>query len=378
MKVGVLMETKRVYAQINLNNLIFNINNIKSKTGTPVMAVIKADAYGHGAVECAKALEENGVTDFAVATAQEAIELRQNNIRSEILILGYVFPENFEELISNDISLTVFDYETACELNKAAKRIQKKAKIHIKLDTGMGRIGFIPNEKSLEEIKIISLLENIIIDGVFSHFACADMTDKSYTYSQKKTFNDFVKKIEDNNISIKTKHICNSAGIMDFDDGFLDIVRSGIISYGLYPSDEVKTENLEIRPVMSLISHVVHIKEVEKDFCVSYGSTYKTSGKTTIATIPVGYGDGYPRSLSNCGKVLINGEFAPIIGRVCMDQFMVDITNIPDIQRGTEVTLVGTNGDKKITVEDLSALCNRFNYEFVCDINKRVPRIYIR
>lgn len=372
------METKRVYAQINLSNLIFNINNIRQKTGTPVMPVIKADAYGHGAVECAKALEENGISFFAVATAQEAIELRQNNINSQILILGYVFPENFEELIKNNIFLTVFDYETAFEINKAATQIGKKAKIHIKLDTGMGRIGFIPNEKSLKEIKNISFLENIVIDGIFSHFACADMTDKSYTLAQKILFDDFVKEIESNNIFIKTRHICNSAGIMEFDDGFLDIVRSGIISYGLYPSDEVNFDSLEIRPVMSLISHVVHIKEVEKDFCISYGSTYKTTQKSIIATIPVGYGDGYPRSLSNCGKVLINGEFAPIVGRVCMDQFMVDVTNIPNVQRGTEVVLVGTDGNKKITVEDLSAICNRFNYEFVCDINKRVPRLYVR
>lgn len=372
------MYPNRVYAEINLRNLIFNIENIKKKTNTDVMAVIKADAYGHGAVECARALIKKTTDKFAVATADEAMELRQNGIKGKILILGYVFPENFKELVANDVCLTIFDIETANILNETAKILNKKAKIHLKIDTGMGRIGFLPNEKSLDEIIKISKLSNIEIDGIFTHFACADEKDKTSALKQKDLFKVFLCQIENAGIKIKTKHICNSAAIVDFDDDFFDMVRSGIITYGLYPSDEVKFENLEIKPVMNLISHVVYVKEVEKDFTVSYGSTYTTSSKTKIATIPVGYADGYPRTLSNRGRVLINGRFAPIIGRVCMDQFMVDVTDIPDVQRGTKVTLIGKEDDKKISVEDLSAVCGRFNYEFVCDINKRVPRIFVK
>ena len=370
------MTFERVYAEIDLGNLVFNVNNVKKKTKTDVMAVVKADAYGHGAVRCSQELAQNGITDFAVATCEEALELRENGISGRILILGYVFPDDISVLIENDVCLTVFDLETAKLIAKKASALSKKAKIHLKVDTGMGRIGFLPCERSFDEIIEISKLGNIEIDGAFTHFACADMKDKTYTQKQRKIYTDFIGKIENAGIKIPTKHICNSAATMDFDDGFLDMVRSGIINYGLYPSDEVMFDNLEIRPVMSLISHISYVKEVGAGFCVSYGSTYKTNGKTKIATIPVGYGDGYPRSLSNCGRVLINGKSAPITGRVCMDQFMVDVTDIPDVKRGDKVTLVGSDANEKITVEDLSELCGRFNYEFVCDINKRVPRIY--
>lgn len=375
-KDGFYMVPKRVYAEIDLGNLVFNINQIKNKTKTDVMAVIKTDAYGHSAVQCAHALNENGIYNFAVATAQEALELRNNGIAGRILILGYVFPENYKKLIENNICLTVFDLQTACELNEEAKKLNSTAVIHIKVDTGMGRIGFLPNEKSVSEIVEISLLNNIFIEGAFTHFSCADMTDKTFSLKQKQLFDDFIKSLENRGVVIPVKHTSNSAAIMDFNDGYYDFVRSGIISYGLYPSDEVNFDALELRPVMSLISHVVFVKEVEKDFPVSYGATFVTNRKTKVATIPVGYGDGYPRALSNVGMVLINGYFAPIIGRVCMDQFMVDVTDIPSVKRGDRVTLVGQDGKSKISVEDLSKLCGRFNYEFVCDINKRVDRIF--
>lgn len=370
------MSNKRVCAEIDLGNLVHNLNSVKNRTKTDVMAVVKTNAYGHGAVECSKALMQNGFENFAVATAEEAIELCKNGILGRILILGYVFPENYQDLLINDVRLTVFDLECAKQINAAAESLGKKAKIHLKVDTGMGRIGFLPNEKSLTDIVEISKLANIEIEGVFTHFACADMTDKSFTEKQRSVFVKFVGDIEKTGITIPIKHDCNSAGAMDFDGGFLDMVRSGIINYGLYPSDEVKFENYDIKPVMSLKSHVVFVKEVEEGFTVSYGSTFVTDRKTRIATIPVGYGDGYPRNLSNKACVLIDGKRAPITGRVCMDQFMVDVTDIPDVDRGSEVTLVGRDGDEEITVEELSALCGRFNYEFVCDINKRVPRVY--
>ncbi|MBQ7654062.1 MAG: alanine racemase [Clostridia bacterium] len=370
------MSLKRVYAEIDLGNLVDNLKSVKERTKTEVMAVIKTDAYGHGAVKCAKALCENGFSNFAVATAEEADELRKYRIPGRILILGYVFPEDYPELLKNDICLTVFDFETAKEIDMAAKKISKKAAIHLKIDTGMGRIGFLPNKDSFDDIMKISKLENIEIEGIFTHFACADMTDKSFTEKQRDIFETFVAELENNGVKIPIKHDCNSAGAMDFDGGFLDMVRSGIINYGLYPSDEVKFENYSIKPVMSLISHVTLVKQVEAGTTLSYGSTFVSNKKMKIATIPVGYGDGYPRSLSNCGYVLINGKRARITGRVCMDQFMVDVTDIPDVKRGSRVTLVGKDGGEEITVEELSKLCGRFNYEFVCDINKRVPRVY--
>lgn len=368
------MIPKRVYAEINLDNLIYNIENVKKKTNTEVMAIIKTDAYGHGAVECAKVMNEHDIFNFGVATADEAIELRQNGIKGRILVIGFAFDDNYEELINNDITLTVFDYDTAERINN----IGKKAKIHIKVDTGMGRIGFQPNEESLDVIKRIDELENITIDGMFTHFACADMKDKTSFNKQKKIFLDFTSKVKNNGIKIPVKHMCNSAAIMDYDGDYLDMVRSGIITYGLYPSDEVIAENLPMKPVMSLRSHIAHVKKVSEGFTVSYGSTFVTDRETVIATVPVGYGDGYPRSLSNLGKVIINGKLAPIIGRVCMDQMMVDVTNVPDVKRGDQVTLWGTDGNLTISVEELAELCGRFNYEFVCDINKRVKRIYIK
>lgn len=370
------MSLKRVYAEIDLGNLVHNLKSVKAKTNTDVMAVVKTDAYGHGAVECSRTLQENGFENFAVATAEEALELRKNGIGGRILILGYVFPEDHDALVENDVRLAVFDYESAKQIDEAASRISKKAKIHLKIDTGMGRIGFLPDQKSLDEILEISTLNNVEIEGIFTHFACADMTDKAFTEKQRIIFKKFVEDLEQNGVEIPIKHDCNSAGAMDFDGGFLDMVRSGIINYGLYPSDEVRFENYDIKPVMSLISHVTLVKEVGEGFTVSYGSTFVTNRNTKIATVPVGYGDGYPRSLSNCGFVLINGKRAPIIGRVCMDQFMVDVTEISNVQRGSRVTLVGEDGSEQITVEDLSSLCGRFNYEFVCDINKRVPRVY--
>ncbi|MBQ7580339.1 MAG: alanine racemase [Clostridia bacterium] len=372
------MSLKRVYAEIDLGNLVHNLNSVKARTNTEVMAVVKTDAYGHGAVECSKTLLQNGFCNFAVATAEEAIELCENGVTGRILILGYVFPEDYPSLLEKDVRLTVFDIETAGQIDSAAKALGKRAKIHLKIDTGMGRIGFLPDEKSFSQIVEISKLPNVEIEGIFTHFACADMADKSFTEKQRAVFESFVKKLEDAGVNIPIRHDCNSAGAMEFDGGFLDMVRSGIINYGLYPSDEVKFEKYDIKPVMSLISHVTLVKEVEAGFTVSYGSTFVAERKTKLATVPVGYGDGYPRSLSNCGIVLINGKRAPIAGRVCMDQFMVDVTDIPDVERGSRVTLVGEDGEERITVEELSALCGRFNYEFVCDINKRVPRVYRR
>lgn len=371
---------KRVYAQIDLDAICQNIQNVKQKVGadTKVMAVVKTDAYGHGAVPVARALASIGTDAFAVATAEEALELRAAGILEPILILGYVFREDFSRLLKQDITLTVFQYETAKAVSECAQVLGVCAKIHIKLDTGMGRIGFLPNAESLAEIEKIAALPALSIDGIFTHFACADETDKTSCNRQKQRFLDFVSALEARGLHIPCKHMCNSAGIIEFSDDFLDMVRSGIMTYGLYPSEEVQKENFKLAPALQLKSHVSFVKTVEKGFTVSYGSTYTTEQKTVIATVPVGYGDGYPRALSNVGRVLIHGQYAPIIGRVCMDQFMVDVTEIPNVQAGNCVTLIGTDGQHRITVEEVAALAHSFNYELCCGFNKRVPRVYLQ
>lgn len=372
---------QRVYAQIDLDAICDNIQKVIHKVGTEtkVMAVIKTDAYGHGAVPVARALQNIGTHAFGVATAEEALELRINGITSPILILGYVFSEDFPRLLKNNITLTVFQYETAKALSACAAQLDICAKIHIKIDTGMGRIGFLPNAESLAEIEKIAALPFISIDGIFTHFACADAADKTSCNQQKQYFLDFLQVLEARGIQIPCKHMCNSAGIIDFSDGFLNMVRSGILTYGLYPSEEVLKDAFVLSPALQLKSHVSFIKTVDKDFTVSYGSTYSTKkDKTVIATVPVGYGDGYPRALSNVGRVLIHGQFAPIIGRVCMDQFMVDVTEIPHVQAGDCVTLIGTDGQNRITVEEVADLAHSFNYELCCGINKRVPRVYLQ
>lgn len=374
------MLPQRIYAEVNLDAICHNIQNAMKKVGpdTKIMAIIKTDAYGHGAVPIARALSEIGCYAFGVATVPEAVQLRKAGIENPILILGYVFPADYDALIENNIMHAVFQYETAKALSDKAVSLGKTVTIHIKLDTGMGRIGMQPTEESVQEIQRIAALPNLEINGIFTHFACADEKDKTSCNLQKKKYLDFIRRLDEVGVKIPIKHMCNSAGIIEFDDNFLNMARSGIMTYGLYPSNEVDKSKLELHPALQLKSHVAFVKTVDAGFTVSYGSTYTTTGKTVIATIPVGYGDGYPRALSNKGKVLIHGQFAPIIGRVCMDQFMVDVTNIPNVNQGDEVTIIGHDGDNCITVEDVADNAYSFKYEFCCGINKRVPRVYIR
>ena len=370
----------RVYLRIDLDQICSNVHQIINKVGadTRVMPVVKADAYGHGAIEVTKALSEIGTYGFAVATVGEALALRRAGITKPILILDFVFPNQFETIIRNDIMLTVFQYGIAKSLNEAAIQMGTTAHIHIKVDTGMGRIGYIPNDESVEEIRKISELSNIEIDGIFTHFACADSSDKTSMNAQLERFRNFVGKLETLDIDIPIKHVCNSAAIIDMQDDFLNMVRSGIITYGLFPSDEVNKESLAVKPAMEMHSVVINVKTINKGDTVSYGSTYVAEKPTVIATIPVGYADGYPRQLSNKGCVLIHGKRAKIVGRVCMDQFMVDVTDIPDVLIGDNVTLVGRDGDECITCEEIGEISGRFNYEFLCCITRRVPRVYIR
>lgn len=371
-------EYKRTYVEVSLDSINNNINEVKKciDSDVKILAVIKADAYGHGAKVIGNFLKDK-VDYFGVATIEEAVELRKSNISIPILILGYTSPKQNIDLVNYDITQTVYSIEMAEEISKAAVKLEKKSKIHIALETGMNRIGFKVNSESIEEIKAISKMDNLILEGMFTHFSCADEKDKAYSNMQMKIYDEFVKILEDNNINIPIKHMCNSAGIIEFDNHHFDMVRSGIITYGLYPSDEVHKERLNLKPVLEWKAHIINISEVQENCGVSYGKTYITNKKTKIATISIGYADGYMRNLSNRGRVLIKGKYAPIIGRVCMDQMMVNVTDINGIELEDEVTLVGVDKENSITIEELSKLAGSFNYEFVCGIGKRVKRIYL-
>jgi len=370
----------RASANIDLDAICNNIDNTRKILGyeTKLMVILKADGYGHGAVPIAKALLDMAVDSFGIAILEEGIELRKAGIDKPILVLGYTPKGQYKKLVEYNITQTIFQYNTAKDLSEEALSQGKTAKVHIKVDTGMSRIGFFDDEESIEEIKKISELKGIEIEGIFSHFACADEEDKTSANGQLMRFLAFTKKLEEEGIRIPIKHIANSAAIIDIPEAKLDMVRSGIATYGLYPSEEVKKDVLALKPAMEIKSHVSYVKEVESGVGVSYGSTYVTKGKTKIATIPVGYGDGYPRQLSSKGRVLIHGMSAPIIGRVCMDQFMVDVTNIPDVCQGDTVTLIGRDKEEFISVEEVANMSYSFNYEFICNVGKRIPRIYYR
>lgn len=376
----------RVYAGIHLDNICHNVQWYIDHTGsdTKTMAVIKTDAYGHGAVPVAKALEQIGVDAFAVATAEEGAELRENGVTEPILILGFVFPDVLPLAIDRNLTLPLFHEENAKTISECAEQFGKTAHVHLVLDTGMGRIGFVTGDAGtseraavVEEVKHIFALPNLSVDGIFTHFAKADWADKTFMNRQIELFKSTVNDLEAGGLCLGIRHMCNSAAALEKDDDFFDMVRVGITAYGLLPSDEVDVSKMELRPGMSLTSHVSNVKTVGAGFPVGYGSTYVTTHeRTVIATVPVGYGDGYPRSLSNKGEVLIAGHRVPIVGRICMDQFMVDVTDVPGVSQGDEVVLLGTQGTETITMEELGNLSGRFNYEFACDINKRVPRVY--
>ena len=371
---------RRVQADIDLDAVLFNFEQMNKKIpkDTKIMSVVKTDAYGHGAVPLAKLTEGlEYIWGFATATADEAMELRQAGIEKPILILGYSFPECYSQIIKYDIRQTVFTYEMAEELSKEAVRQNKKASIHIKLDTGMGRIGYQNPEEAAADVRKMKELPMIELEGVFTHFANADTGNPKETLNQIAKFDEMVNAMESAGVMFTLKHCSNSAGIIELEENKFNLVRAGIIAYGLWPSDDVRKDVIPLKPILSLKSHVVYVKEIEEGTPVSYGSTWKAEGKRRIATIPIGYGDGYPRSLSNKGYVLIEGCKAPIVGRVCMDQMMVDVTDIPEtIKTGDRVTLIGRDGEQVITAEMLGKLSGRFNYELMCDLGNRIPRIY--
>ena len=368
----------RCYAEISLEAIGHNIREVKKRLpeGVKLLGVVKANAYGHGAVPVASYLE-NQVDYFATATIEEAVELRENGISAPILILGYVSPSQYGDLVEYDITQTIDSYAQALALEKEAARQNRKAKAHLAVDTGMTRIGFQVTEHDADEAAKIADLPHIELEGMFTHFSCADQEDKTYCSMQMEKYDKMTELLAKRGVTIPLRHICNSAGIMEFDDHRFEMVRSGIITYGIYPSEEVKKERLDLIPALSWKSHVIHVKEVGPGIGVSYGATYVTEKPMTrIATVSAGYADGYPRALSNQGCVLIHGKKAPIIGRICMDQMMVDVTDIPDVQVEDVVTLVGTDGDETITIEEIANPAARFDYEMLCDISSRVTRVY--
>lgn len=381
----------RVCATVDLDAIRFNMDSMKANIApeTKIVGVIKTDGYGHGAVPIAKELEPlDYMFGFATATAEEAMILRSCGIRKPIIILGYTFPYSYRDMIDNDIRLTVFRDDMAQQLSKCAaepeidrdgKNDVKKAKIHIKVDTGMSRIGIRPDEEGIAFVKRVLHLPGIEVEGIFTHFAKADELDKTNAEEQIRSFKEFIARTEaETGYKIPVCHCSNSAGIVELKEANMDVVRAGITLYGLWPSGEVAKDIVKLRPAMELKSRIVYVKEVEPGTAVSYGGTFVAERRTRVATIPVGYGDGYPRGLSNKGYVLLHGRKAPVIGRVCMDQFMIDVTDIGEAAEGDEVTLIGRDKENCITMEELGELSGRFNYELACCIGKRVPRIYLK
>lgn len=367
-----------VWAEIDLDAIKYNIDSIKRRVDTKeLIAVVKADAYGHGALDVSKTLVENGATKLAVAVITEAMELRHGNINTPIMILGYTPLEFAADLINYDIEQTIFDLEYAKKLSEIALNLGKKAKVHVALDTGMGRIGFLINDNSLNEILKISSLKGLEVVGIFTHFATADESDKNYSNKQYKKFTDFNEKLVSKGVNIPLKHVSNSGAIIDMPNTYLDGVRAGIVLYGYYPSEDVLKQNLDLKKAITIKTQVAHVKILDKNEYVSYGRKFKTERKSIIATLPIGYADGYSRALTGKAKVIINGKFAPVVGTICMDQCMIDVTDIGDVHVGDEVIVLGKDKDLKFDADDMAKAMGTINYEVLCMIKQRIPRVYI-
>ncbi len=368
----------RVYAQIDLDAIRNNMAEMERALpkGTGMIGVVKADGYGHGSVPVAKAIDPY-VTGYGVATVEEALILRRHEITKPILVLGVVHESQYEEMIGHAIRPSLFEEEKLEAYSGLASRLGKRAPVHLALDTGMSRIGMEPDEGNADMVARAAALPGIILEGMFTHFARADETDKTKAWAQLARYRHFVSLLEERGVEIPVKHCANSAGLIEHIGDDLDQVRAGISIYGMYPSDEVDKSQIRLQPAMALKSAVTYVKTLEPGREISYGGTFTAKETMRVATVPVGYGDGYLRNLSGKGWVLIRGEKAPILGRVCMDQFMVDVTHIEGVQEDDVVTLIGKDGSRQITVEDIARAGGGFHYESVCDIGKRVPRVYL-
>ena len=371
----------RVYAAIDLDAILHNLEEMRKiiDENTKIMAIIKTDGYGHGAVPIGKELEELPyIWGYGVATLEEGAILRRNGLKKPILVLGATFPEQYEKMAELEIRPTIYSFHMAKQMSEAMVSLNKELKVHIKIDTGLSRLGFQVSKEAVEEIVKISRMPHMILEGMFTHYVKSDAADKTMTWEQMQSFLQMKELLQAQGVVPQMIHSSNSAGIIDVPEANMDLVRAGISLYGLWPSEEVKRERIDLKPALSLKSRIIFLKELESGKTVSYGATYNVTQTAKIATIPVGYGDGYPRSLSNKGYVLIRGQKAFICGRICMDQFMVDVTNISGVQEGDEVILIGQSGEEQISVEEMGNLSERFNYEFVCDLGKRIPRVYYK
>jgi alanine racemase len=375
-----LDKTRPVWAEINLDNLAHNIREVRSnvKKDALVTAVIKADGYGHGAVEIADTLLQNGADRLAVATLSEALELRKVYKTIPILVLGYTPETSAEDVILHDIIQTIYGLEQAEAFSKTADALNRELKIHIKIDTGMSRLGLQPDITTVEIVKKIIHMPKIILEGIFTHFAVADELDKTFTYEQYEKFMDLCRRLEEQGVSIPIKHVSNSAAIIDLPDMNLDMVRAGIMLYGLYPSDEVNKEEIKLKQVMSLKVKISHLKELEAGRGISYGLKYVTRKNEKIATLPIGYADGFTRMLTGKAEVIVKGHRVPVVGRICMDQCMIDVSDIKDVSRGDEVILFGGEGDDFIAIDEVANKLGTINYEIVCMMGKRIPRVYVK
>ncbi|HZK22031.1 MAG TPA: alanine racemase [Oscillospiraceae bacterium] len=366
----------RTYAKISLSAIKHNVNAIRKSIDkdTKIMAVVKADAYGHGANEVAPILEEE-VDYLAVAALEEGIDLRKSGAKKPILILSYTSPEQYHELFRHNISQTIYDLENAKLLSSAALKEGKTAKVHIKVDTGMSRIGFADTKESAAAVKEICRLKGLFVEGIFTHFARADEEYENFSKIQVQRFEKFISLLEKDGINIPIKHACNSAGTLTVDKKF-NMIRIGMLLYGMYPDKRLKKSGLNLLPAMTILSHVADVHTIEKGVGVSYSHDYKTKKKIKAATVCIGYADGYSRALSNKGRVIINGKYASVIGRVCMDLMVVDITDIPNVKIGDTVTVLGKEGDIEVTADEIAEKSGTINYEIICSFKNRVKRIY--
>ncbi|MDD4564665.1 MAG: alanine racemase [Eubacteriales bacterium] len=370
---------RSAWAEINLSNLDHNIKQVQKKIGArQIIGVVKADAYGHGAIAVSRILLENQVKFLAVATPQEAAVLREAGITCPIIMLGLT-PEIYADtLLDLDIIPVTASYSNAAAISAAAEAAGKVIEIFVIVDTGMGRIGFLPNAESIEEIKKINRLPNLKIKGLFSHFATADEKDKRNAENQLSLYNQFFKDLKQAGLNITFRSIGNSAAVMEIPDAYFDAVRPGIILYGCYPSDEVNRHQLSIKPVMSVKANIIYLKKVPAGYSISYGRRFTTDRESLIATLALGYADGYSRYLSGKGRVIVNGTYAPVVGNICMDQCMVDVTNVPGVKLGNEIVLMGSQGDLTIPADEIAKKTGTINYEIVCSFGQRLPKIYVK
>ncbi len=373
------MELSRaVWAEINLDNLAHNMRETRRivNKNTKISAVIKADGYGHGAVSIAQTLLDNGADKFAVATLSEAIQLRKEFKKTEIMVLGYTPSHLISEVIKNNIIQTIYSLEQAKEFSTIAVNMNKDITVHVKIDSGMNRLGLLCTEETINIILEISKLKNIIVEGIFTHFATSDEINKTYTQEQVKKFNFIVKSLEERGLHIPIKHVSNSGAIIDLPEFNFDMVRAGIMLYGLYPSNTVDHEKVNLKEVMCLKTKVAQVKTIESGSGIGYGLKYICKEKTEVATLPIGYADGFTRMFSGKIKVLIKDKMVPVLGTICMDQCIIDVSNL-DVKTGDEVVLYGGNNNKT-SIDSVANLINTINYEIVCMVNKRVPRLYIK